>query len=187
MSEPLGYDDGLDAGGVAVGEGHHSHPLVGDSDACHGDVGLALLHAEQSGVKIHVVDLQLQAQLLGNGLCGVHIDALNGAGVGGHLVGREGGVGSHSQLASLNGGQLSSGSAGGSSLRRSSNRACSSGRSSGGGAAAGGQSQSSSGNSGGSQEAAARDLFHIQTLLFMCISFASLCCDAIHRKIRERV
>ena len=71
----LGNDDGLDAGGVAVGEGHHSHPLVGDSDACHGDVGLALLHAEQSGVKIHVVDLQLQAQLLGNGLCGVYIDA----------------------------------------------------------------------------------------------------------------
>ena len=74
-----------------------------------------------------------------------------------------------------------------SSLRRSSNRACSSGRSGGGRTAAGGQGQSSSGNSGGSQEAVARDLFHIQTLLFMCISFASLCCDAIHRKIRERV
>ena len=33
-------------------------------------------------------------------------------GIGGHLVRREGGVGSHGQLASLNGGQLSSGSTG---------------------------------------------------------------------------
>ena len=62
-----------------------------------------------------------------------------------------------------------------------------SGRSGGGRAAAGGQSQSSNGQAGSSEKAAARNLFHIQTLLFMCISFAVLCCDAIHRKIRERV
>ena len=81
---------------------------------------------------------------------------------------------------------LNSGGSGGSSLGRSSHRACS-GRSGGGRAAAGSQSQSSNGQTGSSEKAAARDLFHIQTLLFMCISFAVLCCDAIHRKIRERV
>ena len=46
-------------------------------------------------------------QLLSNGLGGVDVDALELTGIGGHLVRREGSVGGHGQLASLNGGQLS--------------------------------------------------------------------------------
>ena len=67
---------------------------------------------------------------------------------------------------SLHGGQLS-----GSGRRNSlggSGRACHRGSSRACGTTAGGQSQSSNGNSNGSHEAAARDLFHIQTLLNLC-------------------
>lgn len=65
MSE-LRHDDGLDALGVGVGEVHDLQALVGDGDAGHDHVALAVLGGQQGGVKVHVVDLQLQAELLGD-------------------------------------------------------------------------------------------------------------------------
>ena len=98
-------DDHLDAGGVAVGEVHNLLAVLGDGDARHGDVALSGLDGGQGRVKAHVVHHQLQAQLAGDGLGHFHVDALEAAGVGGHLIGREGGVGGHVELALFHGGE----------------------------------------------------------------------------------
>ena len=164
--------------GYAEKGGHHLNVNVLNRET--------LLDAQQRSVEVHVVDLKLQTQLLSNGLCGVHVDALERTGVGGHLIRREGSVGGHGQLAGLNGGQLSS-SAGRSCLGGSSGRACGRRSGAGRGTTAGGQSQSGSGQTSGSQEAATGNLFHIQTLLDRLYNLSSLCGDAIHRNIRERV
>ena len=106
-------DDHLHAGGVAVGEVHDQLTILGDGDTGHNDVGFILLHGQQSGVKVHVVHDQLQTQLLGDSAGDLNIDALEAAVVGDHLIGREGGVGGHDQLAGLDGLQFGSGGLGG--------------------------------------------------------------------------
>ena len=98
-------DDHLHAGGIAVGEVHDLLALLADGDARHGDVALSGLDGGQGGVKAHVVHDELQAQLLGDGPGHLHVDALEAAGVGGHLIGREGRVGGHVELALLHGGE----------------------------------------------------------------------------------
>lgn len=63
---------------AAVGEVHHSLALVGHGNASHMTISaFALLHAQQCCVEVHIIDLQLQAQLFSNGLGGVDVDALN--------------------------------------------------------------------------------------------------------------
>ena len=105
-------DDHLHAGGVAVGEVHDQLPILGDGDTGHNDVGLVLLHSQQGGVKVHIVHDQLQTQLPGDGAGDLYVNALEAAVVGNHLIGREGGVGGHDQLAGLDGLQLGSGGCG---------------------------------------------------------------------------
>ena len=106
-------DDDLNGGGVGVGEVHDQQTVIGDGNTGHDDVGLVLLNGQQGGVKVHVQDLQLQAQLFGDGTGDLHVDTGEAAVIGGHLVGREGGVGGHQQLAGLqshgSGGGLRSG------------------------------------------------------------------------------
>ena len=94
-------DDDLNGGGVGVGEVHDQQTVIGDGNTGHDDVGLVLLNGQQGGVKVHVQDLQLQAQLFGDGTGDLHVDTGEAAVIGGHLVGREGGVGGHQQLAGL--------------------------------------------------------------------------------------
>ena len=94
-------NDHLDAGGVGGGEVHVDKPVLVDGDAGHGDVALAVLHGLQGGVEVHVVHHQLQAHLLGDQRGDLHVDALEAAVVGDHLIGREGCVGGHVQLAAL--------------------------------------------------------------------------------------
>ena len=109
-------DDHLHAGGVAVGEVHDQLPILGDGDTGHNDVGLVLLHSQQSGVEVHIVHDQLQTQLPGDGAGNLYVNTLEAAVVGNHLIGREGGVGGHDQLAGLDGLQLGSGGRGGCGL-----------------------------------------------------------------------
>ena len=115
-------DDHLHALGVGVREVHDHLAVLVDGNTGHHDVGLALLHSQQRGVEVHVVHDQLQAQLLGDGAGDFHVDALERAVIGDHLVGREGGVGGHDQLTRLDGGESSGGSlslgGGGSGLSR---------------------------------------------------------------------
>ena len=94
-------DDHLNALGVGVREVHNHLAVLVDGNTRHHDVGLALLHSQQRGVEVHVVHDQLQTQLLGDSTGDFHIDALEGAVIGNHLVGREGGVGGHDQLTLL--------------------------------------------------------------------------------------
>ena len=109
-------DDHLHAGGVAVGEVHDQLPVFGDGDTGHDDVGLVLLNGQQSSVEVHIVHDQLQTQLPGDGTGDLYVNALEAAVVGNHLIGREGGVGGHDQLAGLDGLQLGSGGCGGCGL-----------------------------------------------------------------------
>ena len=98
-------NDHLHARGVAVGEVHDLLPLFVDGDARHGDVALSGLDGGEGRVKAHVVHHQLQAQLARDGLGHLDVDALEASGVGGHLIGREGGVGGHVELALFHGGE----------------------------------------------------------------------------------
>ena len=157
----LGHDDGLDALGVGVGEVHDLQALVGDGDAGHDHVALAVLGGQQGGVKVHVIDLQLQTELLSDSTRNLNVDALEITGVGGHLIRGEGGVGGHRQLAGVDGGHrgsvgrsglLGGNGLGGCSLRRSSLAGNSLG---GSGTAAGGQAQHHSG-----AEHQSSNLFH---------------------------
>ena len=100
------HDDHLNAVGVAVGEVHHSLTLLGDGDTGHHHVALAGLSGLQGGVKVHIVHLELQAQLLGDGASHLYVDALEGAVVSHHLIGREGGVGGHGQLTGRHRGKI---------------------------------------------------------------------------------
>ena len=70
------HDDGLDTLGVGVGEVHDLQALIGDGDTGHDHVALAVLGGQQGGVKVYVVDLQLQAELLGDGTRNLNVDAL---------------------------------------------------------------------------------------------------------------
>ena len=99
-------DDHLHTGGIGVGEVHDRQTLLVDGDARHDHVAHAGLGGLQGGGEVHVVDDQLQAQLVGDGLGDLHVDALKAAVIGGHLIGREGGVGGHDEFALLNGGEL---------------------------------------------------------------------------------
>ena len=95
------HNDHLYAGGVSVGEVHDSLPLVVDRDTAHGHIALAVLDGRQSGIKGHIVDDQLQAQLLGDLGGQLVVDALKAAVVGQNAVGREVRVGGQDQLARL--------------------------------------------------------------------------------------
>ncbi len=98
-------DNHLYAGGVGVGKVHLGQTVLADGDAGHGDVALAVLNGQQGGVKAHVVHHQLQAQLVGDSLGHLYVNADGIAGVVQHLIGRELGVGGHMQLAGLYGGE----------------------------------------------------------------------------------
>ena len=161
-------DDHLHAGGVAVGEVHDQLTILGDGDTGHNDVGFILLHGQQSGVEVHVVHDQLQTQLLGDSAGNLNIDALEAAVIGDHLIGREGGVGGHDQLAGLDGLQFGSGGLG--------NRGGSCGLSGGGGGSLGGGSglggvaAAAAGEHGHDHQDGQRKckyLFHNFTLLFI--------------------
>ena len=101
-------DDGLHALCIGVGEGHQLGALLVVGQTGQHKIALALLDSGQSGVKVHVVDLQLQTQLLGDGSGDLNVDAIeagavHAVAVGDHLIGRELGVGGHDQLAGLDG------------------------------------------------------------------------------------
>ena len=141
-------DDGLDALSVGVGEVHDLQALIGDGDAGHDHVALAVLGSQQGCIKVHVIDLQLQTELLSDSGSNINVDALKFAAVGGHLIRGKSCVGGHRQLAGVDGGQrrrcsLSSGdSLAGNSIG-------------GNGTAAGGQAQHHSG-----AEHQSSDFFH---------------------------
>ena len=162
-------DDHLHAGGVAVGEVHDQLPVFGDGDAGHDDVGLVLLNGQQSSVEVHIVHDQLQTQLLGDRAGDLNIDALVAAVIGDHLIGREGGVGGHNQLAGLDGLQFGSGGLG--SCGRS-GRGLSGGGGclGGGGGGLGGVAAATAGEHGHDHQNGQRKckyLFHNFTLLFI--------------------
>ena len=151
-------DDRLDALSVGVGEVHDLQALVGDGDTGHDDVALAVLGSQQGCIKVHVIDLQLQTELLSDSGSNINVDALKVTAVGGHLIRGKSCVGGHRQLAGGDCGQrrrcsLSSGdSLAGSSLRGNGLAGNSIG---GSGTAAGGQTQHHSG-----AEHQSSDFFH---------------------------
>ena len=101
----FGNDNHLHAGGIGLGEVHDQQAVIVDGQTSHNHVGLAFLSSQQGSVKVHVVDLQLQAQLLSDGGSDLDVDAFEAAGVGGHLIGRECSVGGHGQHAFGDGGE----------------------------------------------------------------------------------
>ena len=112
----LRHDDDLHALGVAVGEVHDGLALFVHGHASHDHVALAVLGGQQGGVEVHVIDLQLQAQLLGDGVSHFDVDALEAAVVCDHFIGGELGVGGHGELAGGDGGQVPSSLGGGSAV-----------------------------------------------------------------------
>ena len=151
-------NDHLHAGGVAVREVHLLQTLVGDGHAGKTQVILAGLDAGDDGVKGDVGDLELQAQLVGDGLGDLHVDAHNGVTIV-VLIGREGGLGGHGEDAVHSGGEASLAGGGGIG-------AGGGGAAGGGGvvAAAGGQAQ----RQGQSQDQS-NELLHIQYFLLFQI------------------
>ena len=101
----LGHDDDLDARGIRVGEADVLLALVVDRDAGEAHVDLAGLDGGDDGAEVHVLDLELEAELVGDegGHVGVDADDLVAIIV---LVGREGGIGAHDELALLDGLEL---------------------------------------------------------------------------------
>ena len=99
------HDDDLNAVGVAVGEAHGVLTLGRDGHAGGNDVALAGLDGAQSRVKVHIVDDQLQAQLLRQSVSDLDVDAFKAgalvalAVVRNGLVRRELRVGGHGELA----------------------------------------------------------------------------------------
>ena len=163
-------DDHLHAGGVAVGEVHDQLTILGDGDTGHNDVGFILLHGQQGGVEVHIVNDQLQTQLPGDGTGDLNIDALEAAVVGNHLIGREGGVGGHDQLAGLDGLQLGSGGLGSCGLSGRGLSGGGGGGSLGGGSGLGGVAAAAAGEHGHDHQDGQRKckyLFHNVTLLFI--------------------
>ena len=71
-------------------------PVLGDGHAGHAEVRLAGLYGGDDGVKLHVLDLQVIAQQIADGLGHVGVDAHDVAAFV-ILIGREGGVGRHRQ------------------------------------------------------------------------------------------
>ena len=167
----LGHDDDLDAGGVAVREVHDQQAVLGDGQAGHADVALTLLDRQLGGVEVHVVNDQLQAQLVSDGAGDLGVDAHHIAAVVGHLIGREGGIGGHDELAGLHGGQLGGGAgAAGAGAGVPGGRGHAGGSGGGGGsgaasgAAAGGQAQGH-----GQGQGQSKKLFHSnRSPLFWC-------------------
>ena len=94
-------------GSVAGGEVDDFLTLGGDGHAGQADVSLAALDGLDDGVELHVVDLQLQAQLLSDGACDLSVDTDDLVAFD-ELVGRECSIGGHDQLAGLNGLQTGS-------------------------------------------------------------------------------
>src|SRR5699024_11162050 len=95
--------------GVGLGEVQDQLALLVDGDAGHDDVALAALGGSQGAVEVHVVDLELQPQLLGDGGGDLSVDAHDVAAVVGHLIGREGSVGGHGEHTLGDGGELGGG------------------------------------------------------------------------------
>ena len=106
----LSDNDLLHTVGIGVGEVQNQLALLVNGDAGHDDVALAALGGSQGAVEVHVENLELQAQLLGDGGGDLSVDAHHGAGVVGHLIGREGSVGGHGEHALGDGGELCGGS-----------------------------------------------------------------------------
>ena len=77
----LGHDDALHRGGVGRGEIDALFAILGDGEAGHSEVDLAADHGGDNGVELHVHDLQIAAQLLGDGLGDFHVDADDLAGL----------------------------------------------------------------------------------------------------------
>ena len=92
----LGNDDDLHAGGVALGEADGLEALVGDGHAGHAHVDLAGDNGRDDGVKVHVLNVELHAELVSDQAGDDGVDADDGL-VLIELVGREGGVGAHGE------------------------------------------------------------------------------------------
>ena len=90
-------NDDLHAGGVGVGEVDLLLALVGHGHAGHAHVIFACLDAGDDRVKRDVRDLQLHAELVGDGLRDLNVDADDRVAVV-VLIRREGGFGRHGQL-----------------------------------------------------------------------------------------
>ena len=97
-------DDYLDAGGVADSEGNLLLTVRGDGHARQADVSLAGGDGFCNVIELHVVNLQLQAQLFGDGRCDFGIDACDLAALY-VFIGRESGIGGHGELALYGGGE----------------------------------------------------------------------------------
>jgi hypothetical protein len=93
-----GNQNGLGSGGVGGGEINVLLALLGDGEAGHAEVNLAGNDSCDNGVKLHIFDLQLNAQLFAHSLSDLNVDADDFAGlIMIILIGREVTAGTHGQ------------------------------------------------------------------------------------------